>query len=232
MIDDTPLTASASNRRDNFRIDNVLPVSLRKIENGVTPTAHIIPVATNKTNDEILEGGLNATFGEFDTNFTLMLIEVNSKLDLLLNAQNLSSKPTKGTEPIRLSMSQLLLQVNIKLEHLLGAHHLSRPEDRVRVDTVSLSASGIKLMTDEAFSPGDLVEVRMLLNINRPFWVVVGGSVVRTTPLSKNKHEVAICFADMDEMVSDEISRYALVDQKKQILARRGIQTSRRGVLG
>ena len=224
MIDDTPLTASDSNRRENFRIDNVLPVVLRKVENGVTPTAHIVPVAANKSNDEIWEGGLNATFGEFDTNFALMLIEVNSKLDLLLTAQNLSSKATKGTEAAKLSMSQLLLQVNIKLEHLLSAHHLSRPEDRVRLDTVSLSASGIKLISDELFSPGDLVEVRMLLNINRPFWVVVGGSVVRTTPLSEVKHEVAIHFAEMDEMVSDEISRYALVDQKKQILARRGFQ--------
>lgn len=224
MIDDTPLTASASNRRENFRIDNVLPVSLRKIKDGVTPTAHIIPVAANKSNDEIWEGGLNATFGEFDANFALMLIEVNSKLDLLLTAQNLSSKATKGTEVAKLSMSQLLLQVNIKLEHLLSAHHLSRPEDRVRLDTVSLSASGIKLITDEPFSAGDLVEVRMLLNINRPFWVVVGGTVVRTTPLPKAQHEVAIHFAEMDELVSDEISRYALVDQKKQILARRGMQ--------
>jgi len=224
MINDTPLTASDSNRRENFRIDNVLPVSLRKIENGVLPLAHIVPVAANKSNNEIWEGGLNSTFGEFDTNFALMLIEVNSKLDLLLNAQNLSSKAAKGTEAISLSMSQLLLQINIKLEHLLGAHHLSRPEDRIRVDTVSLSASGIKLMTDEAFSSGELVEVRMLLNINKPFWIVVGGSVVRTTPLSKGMHEVTICFADMDVMVSDEISRYALVDQKKQIIARRGIQ--------
>lgn len=224
MIDDTPLTASAANRRENFRIDNVLPVSLRKVENGVTTSAHIVPVAANKSNNEIWEGGLNATFGEFDTNFALVLIEVNSKLDLLLSAQNLSAKATKGTEAAKLSISQLLLQVNIKLEHLLSANHLSRPDDRVRIDTVSLSASGIKLITEDTFSPGDLVEVRMLLNINKPFWVVVGGSVVRTTPLSESKHEVAISFADMDEMIRDEISRYALVDQKKQILARRGTQ--------
>lgn len=224
MTDDTTVTANASNRRENFRIDNILPVALRKIEDGVIPSAHIVPVTANKADNEIWEGGLNSTFGEFDTNFALMLIEVNSKLDLLLNAQNLNSKAAKGTEAAKLSMSQLLLQVNIKLEHLLSAHHISRPEDRVRIDTVSLSASGIKLMTDEAFAAGDLVEVRMLLNINKPFWVVVGGSVVRAVPSSEGKHEVAICFADMDEVIRDEISRYALVDQKKQLLARRGIQ--------
>ncbi len=225
MTDDTPLSDNESNRRENFRIDNVLPVSIRKIENGVTPVAHIVPVAANKSNTEIWEGGLNATFGEFDTNFALMLIEVNSKLDLLLNAQNLSSKAAKGTELVNLSMSQLLLQINTKLEHLLSANHIPRPEDRIRVDTVSLSASGIKLMTDEVLAAGDLVEVRILLTINKPFWVVVGGSVVRSTPTAKGLHEVAISFAEMDEMVSDEICHYALADQKKQILARRCFQS-------
>lgn len=225
MIDDTPSDSNASNRREYFRIDNVLPVSLRRIENGILPTAHIVPVAANQANTEIWQGGLNSTFGEFDTNFAFMLIEVNSKLDLLLAAQNLHCSAVKGTEASNLSMSQLLLQVNIKLEHLLSAHHLSRPEDKIRLDTVSLSANGIKLTTDEDFSPGDLVEVRMLLNINKPFWVVVGGSIVRSVPLPGNQHEVAINFAEMSEMVSDELSRYTLVDQKKQILARRGFQS-------
>ncbi|MDD5758468.1 MAG: PilZ domain-containing protein [Desulfobulbaceae bacterium] len=225
MTTDTPVNSSAENRRENFRIDNVLPVSLRRIENGVLPTARIVPVAANQANAEIWEGGLNSTFGEFDTNFALMLIEVNSKLDLLLTAQNLHCSAVKGTEASKLSMSQLLLQVNIKLEHLLSAHHLSRPEDNIRLDTVSLSASGIKLKTAESFSPGDLVEVRMLLNINKPFWVVVGGSVVRSIPLAENDYEVAINFEEISEHVSDELSRYTLVDQKKQILARRGFQS-------
>lgn len=225
MTADTPANSNAANRRENFRIDNVLPVSLRKVENGLLPTAHIVPVAANQANTEIWQGGLNSTFGEFDTNFALLLIEVNSKLDLLLTAQNLHCSAVKGTEASRLSMSQLLLQVNIKLEHLLGAHHLSRPEDKIRLDTVSLSAGGIKLTTDESLSPGDLVEVRMLLNINRPFWVVVGGFVVRSVPLPENLYEVAINFAEVSEQVSDELSRYTLVDQKKQILARRGFQS-------
>lgn len=226
MINDMPPPADTSNRRENFRIDNVLPVSIRKVGNGIIPTAHIIPVAANQANSEIWQGGLNATFGEFDTNFALLLIEVNSKLDLLLEAQKLNCQAVKGTEASKLSLSQLLLQINLKLEHLLTAKHLSHPEDRVRIDTVSLSASGIKLITEETLAPGDLVEVRLLLHINnRPCWVVVGGSVVRAIPLTKATHEVSIRFTAITEMVSDEICRYALLEQKKQILARRGLQT-------
>lgn len=226
MIDDPPSPNGAANRRENFRIDNVLPVSLRKVESGVVPTAHIIPVAANQTNNEIWEGGLNASFGAFDANFALLLIEVYGKLDRLLEAEHLNTKEAEGTEISRLSLSQLLLQINLKLDHLLNARHLSRPEERVILDMVSLSASGIKVKSYEPLLAGDLVEVRLLLTINKPFWVVVGGAVVRTFPLSKGLSEVSIRFQNLNEVVSDEISRYALLDQKKQILARRGALSS------
>jgi len=223
MINDTPLTANESNRRDNFRIDDVLPISIRKLKNTVLPTAHIFPVALDKT-PGTWESGTGSPLVELDSDFTLMLIEVNAKLDLLLNAQ-LKAASTKDTSPSRLSMNQLLLQINLKLEHLLGAQQLTRPDDRIRLDIVSLSASGIKLKTEEALSEGDLVELRMLMSINLPFWVVVGGTVVRATPLPTGKNEVAIRFAEMDETIQDEISRYALLTQKKQLLARRGIRS-------
>ena len=225
MINDTPLTASDSNRRDNFRIDDVLPISIRKVKNNVLPTAHIFPVAIDRSPPATWEGGTTSTLVELDSDFTLMLIEVNAKLDLLLNAHSVKAESPKDTSPSRLSMNQLLLQINLKLEHLLGAQQLTRPDDRIRLDIVSLSASGIKLTTEESLSQGDLVELRMLMNINMPFWVVVGGTVVRATPLPTGKHEVAIRFAEMDETIQDEISRYALLTQKKQLLARRGIRS-------
>jgi len=226
MIDDTPSPHGAANRRENFRIDTVLPVSLRKVEGGVVPTAHIVPVTANPANSEIWEGGLNASFGAFDSNFALLLIEVNGKLDRLLEAEHLNSKEAEGTDTSKLSLSQLLLQVNLKLDYLLNARHLSRQEERVILDMVSLSASGIKVKSYEPLLAGDLVEVRILLTINKPFWLVAGGSVVRTFPLSKGLSEVSIRFHNLSEMVSDEISRYALLDQKKQILARRGALSS------
>ncbi len=224
MIDDTPLPKSGANRRENFRIDNVLPISLRKVENNILPIAHVIPVAANNSTTGTWEDSLNSTAGEFDSSFALMLIEVNAKLDVLLDAQHLTNKAAKGPDPAMLSMNQILLQINLKLEHLLSASNLSRPEDRIQISTVSLSASGIKLKTNVDLAIGDLVEVRMFMKITKPFWLVVGGSVVRATLLPTGQHEVAIHFTDMDETVSDEISRYALMDQKRQIMARRGIR--------
>lgn len=223
MSDNVPLDASGSNRRENFRIDCVLPISIRKIDNGVLPAARIFPVAVDSHTSGAWEGGLVPSSGEIDSNLALMLIEVNSKLNLLLEAQNLRDEVVQDPGPVKLTMNQLMLQINLKLEHLLGAFNLSRSEERMRIDKVSISASGIKLVTEEALSADDVVEVRMLLSITTPFWVVVGGTVVRSTMLRTGKHEVAINFANMSEMVADEISRYALTNQKKQLLARRGL---------
>jgi c-di-GMP-binding flagellar brake protein YcgR len=149
------------------------------------------------------------------------MIEVNAKLDMLLNAQGLTSS-SKDSAPVKLSLSHLLLQINMKLEHLLGAHQLNTPDQRIRIDPVNLSASGIKLDTNDPLSEGDLVEVRMLMTAAKPFWIVVTGTVVRAVELPTGKREIAIHFSDMDESIRDEISRFALVNQKKQILARRG----------
>ncbi len=224
MIDDTPLPASGTNRRENFRINDVLPVSLRKATNNVLPTAHIFPVAIGGVTAVTWEGGMNSALVESDSNFSLLLIEINAKLDLLLGAKRLPAEEAKDPGSSQISMDQLLIQINAKLEHLLGINNLVRPDDKIRIGTVCLSASGIKLTTEEAYSFGDLVEIRMLMNLKKPFWIVVGGTVVRATTLPTGKHEVAINFADMDEAIQDEISRYALLTHKKQLLARRGIR--------
>lgn len=226
MINKSPLPDDAQNRRENFRIDHVLPIIIRKIHPGITPKPHIYPVTINTpASGEWSEGGLNPAVTEIDANFALTMIEVNSKLDLLLNAQGFTSLPASDSAPIRLSLSHLLLQINMKLEHLLGTHKLNSPDQRIRIDPVNLSASGVKLITDEPLSAGNLVEVRMLMTSAKPIWVVVTGSVVRSIRLATGKREVAINFSDMDESIQDEISRYALINQKKQILARRGVRS-------
>lgn len=225
MIDGNPMAHNTSNRRENFRIDHVLPIVIRKIHPGIEPAPHIFPIIANKSaSGEWSEGGLNPAVTEIDANFALTMIDVNSKLDMLLNAQGLVSS-CKDSTPAQLSLSHLLLQINMKLEHLLGSHQLNAPDQRIRIDPVNLSASGVKMNTDEPLAADDLVEVRMLMTAAKPFWIVVTGTVVRSVRLPSGKHEVAIHFSDMDESIRDEISRYTLINQKKQILARRGIRS-------
>ncbi|MEW6500699.1 MAG: PilZ domain-containing protein [Thermodesulfobacteriota bacterium] len=207
------------NRRESFRIDTIVPTSLRKFPPGVTPEAKIVPVALTDSTSWASE--LMASAEEINTSFALLLIEINTKLDLLLGGTAAPDSRTGKRLP-RVSLSQLLYQASAKTDQLLDRHRIERPEDAIRVNEVSLSASGIKLNTMSNVSVGDTVEVRMLLNPSgQPVWVMVGGSVVRVTVSPEGDRQVAVNFLPMADPVRDAITTYSLKKQKELLRAER-----------
>ena len=220
MPTDNPANSSDQNRRENFRIDDLLATSVQKIENGVLPVARIIPVALSDSGR--LGGGLNPLPHEIDPAFALMLLEANAKLDLLFEFYKLPR--FKEEKDLRPSMTQLLLQINTKLDSLLDFHLIARRKETTRVGEVSLSASGIKLTSPETLAAEDLVEVHMLLSTDQPCWVVIGGSVARVTPLPEGGSQVAIQFAMTNGIVQDTIATYALKKQKEQLISKRWLE--------
>jgi hypothetical protein len=153
-----------------------------------------------------------------------MIIEAEAKLDFLLDFYKLSRRnEKKDSQP---SMTQLLIQINAKLDSLLDFHHIARLQDATRVQEVSLSASGIKLVSHETLAVGDLVEVRLLLTTDQPCWVVVGGSVARATPLPEGDGcQVAIHFTVTNGAIQDAIATYALKKQKEQRISQRLLES-------
>ena len=221
MPTDNSVAASEQNRRENFRIDDLLATSVQKIENGVLPVARIIPVALSDSGK--LGAGLKPFPHEIDPSFALMLLEANAKLDLLFEFYKLPKyNETKDLKP---SMTQLLLQINTKLDNLLDFHLIARRQEATRVGEVSLSASGIKLTSHAKFMAGDLVEVHMLLHTDQPCWVVIGGSVARATPLPEGGCQVAIQFTATNGAIQDAIATYALRKQKEQLISQRWLES-------
>lgn len=217
MPDDNSATTSDQNRRENFRIDVLLTTSVQKIENGVLPVARMIPVALSDSGR--LGTGMKLLSHEIDPSFTLMIIEAEAKLDFLMDFYKLPRQDEKkDPQP---SMTQLLIQTNAKLDSLLDFHRIARRQDAKRVKEVSLSASGIKLVSHETLAVGDLVEVHMLLTMDQPCWVVVGGSVARATPLAEGGNQVAIQFTVTNGAIQDAIATYALKKQKEQRISQR-----------
>ena len=217
MPTDNSAEASDQNRRENFRIDDLLATSVQKIGNGVLPVSRIIPVTLSDSGR--LGTGTKSFSHEIDPSFALMLLEANAKLNLLFEFYKLPQfNEEKDLKP---TMSQLLLQINTKLDTLLDFHRITRQQETARVGEVSLSACGIKLISHEPLTAGDLVEVHMLLATDQPCWVVVGGSVLRTTPLPEGGCQVAIQFATTNAAIQDAISTYALRKQKEQLISQR-----------
>ena len=217
MPTDSSAATSNRNRRENFRIDDLLATSVRKIENTVLPVARIVPVSLS--NSGKLAPGLRPLAHEIDPSFALMLLEANAKLDLLsIFYQQPRNKEEKELKP---SLTHLLLQINTKLDSLLDSHGIAREQQATRVGEVSLSASGIRLTTHETLAAGDLVEAHLLLSADQPCWVVVGGLVTRANPLPEGGCQVAIQFTSTNAAIRDAIATYALRKQKEQLISQR-----------
>jgi hypothetical protein len=220
MPTDNSASNTEQNRRENFRIDDLVATSVQKVANGVLPVARIIPVALSESGR--LGGGLRPFSHEIDPSFALMLLEANTKLDLLFEFYK--TPKYNDEKDLKPSLTQLLLQVNTKLDTLLDFHHVARLPETTRVGEVSLSASGIKLTTQEPLAEGDLVEVHMLLSTDQPCWVVIGGSVARTNPLPEGGNQVAIQFTTTNATIQDAIATYALRKQKEQLISQRWLE--------
>ena len=215
---DSSVDTSGKNRRENFRIDDLLATSIQKIDNGVLPVARIIPVALSDSGK--LGAGMKSLSHEIDPPFALMLLEANAKLDLLFEFYKLPRY--NEAKDLRPSLTQLLLQVNAKLDSLLDFHLIDRPKETTRVGEVSLSASGIKLVSHETLAVGDIVEVHLLLTMDQPCWVVIAGSVTQATPLPEGGSQVVIQFAAATNgAIQDTIAGYALKKQKEQLINQR-----------
>lgn len=217
MPTDNSIDASGQNRRENFRINDLLATSVQKIAHNALPVARVIPVAL--ADSSRLGAGLTASSHEIDPSFALMLLDANAKLDILFDFFKLP----RGNEEkdLKPSMTQLLLQINAKLDRILDFHGIARRPETPKVGEVSLSASGIKLASPETFAVGDLVEVRMLLSTDQPCWVVTGGSVARADLLPEGGVQIAVEFTPAKGLVQDTIATYVLRKQKEQLISQR-----------
>lgn len=214
MPTDNPANTSARNRRENFRITDLLATSVQKVTNGIMPEARMIPVALPDSG-----AGITTFVHEINPSFTLMLIEANSKLDVLFDFFKRPRPLEENT--MSPSLTQLILQINTKLDALLDFYHIARAREKPRVGEVNLSAGGIKLTSHETLATGDIVEIQMLLSTDQPCWVVIGGTVTRTEPVTEGISRAAIKFFATDNTIRETIATYAIRKQKEQLIRKR-----------
>jgi hypothetical protein len=179
-------------RREFFRIDDIIPIGAKKISHEK-------------------KGPSRITFGE---------------PQLLPPPYPLSDKgimeiPETGQSQQGLDSAilRLLLEINKKLDMLLEERGNSG-EEEIRPQPVNISAGGIRFLTDEKVSKGDLMEIRMHLCTCPPLKIITYGEVVRVTE-KNNKYEVAVSFKNSEEEVREAILRYTLQKQRELLKKQR-----------
>lgn len=188
MAEKTEAKGSSGERREYFRVTDILPITVNKIESMVGKKARVL----SQYYSALRCAALAEELGDGLTNPKLvkLLCEMNAKLDLIL-------------------------------EKLAGSHdEPSTAEAR----EVSLSASGVSFGTRDEFTPGELVEVKLLLPMHPPVWVVLYGNVCRTAKEENGEYQVGVQFIEMEDETRDVLSYYTIKRQRELIMKQRRVE--------
>lgn len=117
---------------------------------------------------------------------------------------------------------KMLCDINMKLELILeklgsGKGHADIDDNR----HVNISASGMKLTTDEQVEIGDMIEVKLYLPTVPTVGIIAFGRAVRVNRTDDGRFEVALHFTGMGDDVRDEIIQYTLKRHREIIRQQR-----------
>jgi hypothetical protein len=105
-------------------------------------------------------------------------------------------------------------KLNLILEKLIqNSNGFNQAQNR----QVSLSEEDIQILTPDVFSAGDFIEIKMLLPVNTPVWIILYGLVSQRRILSSEESEVRIRFSEMDGDVK-QIMGYYLFNRQREIV--------------
>lgn len=174
-------------RREYFRVNDVLPILVKKVENMVGKKSRIISgyfAGLGSTNhaEDLSDATINPKLAK-------MLCEMNSKLDLIIE------------------------------KIFSGEETLGCPEAK----EVCLSATGVSFGFPNELNLGDLTEVKMLLPMHPPVWIVLYGNVVRVTTEGMGEYNIAVKFNEMEDEVRDLLSYYTIKRQREIIVKQRAL---------
>ncbi len=113
---------------------------------------------------------------------------------------------------------QMLVDISAKLSVVMERLNLQDAGlAGVESVPVNISASGIRVETDQPLALGDSVEIRMVLPLYPPVGVIAFGIVVRSDEAAAGRRKVAVQFTEMEDDVEDVIIQYALKRQREMI---------------
>jgi hypothetical protein len=82
---------------------------------------------------------------------------------------------------------------------------------------VSLTEEDVRILTPDVFDTDDLIEIKMLLPVNSPVWIILYGMVSQFRILTSEENEVWIQFSEMADDVK-QVMGYYLFNRQREIV--------------
>jgi hypothetical protein len=82
---------------------------------------------------------------------------------------------------------------------------------------LSLSEEDIRILTPDFFEVDDFVEIKMLLPVHTPVWIILYGRVSQARSLASEQNEICIQYSEMADDVK-QIMGYYLLNRQREIV--------------
>ena len=92
----------------------------------------------------------------------------------------------------------------------------------LKMRQLNISGGGMSFTANQNFQIGDVLEIRMLLNMFQPVALILYGKVVKTGPSGPDgKFDTAVQFIEIDDEIANAIVRFVFDVQRGQLRKRR-----------
>jgi len=182
--------AEKDHGRQDFRIDDVIPVSDKKL------TAQEFDRCKNKV-------GIRS--------------RQNSMLQQMVGRDIFANASNEGANP---EMTQALEALDAKLNYLIGVNMLNdASHGDLQERPVNLSLTGMSFTTDQAYQVGDSAHINLMLPSFPPSILELVGTVVRVSSPGDRRWKIGVKFYFRSDDEEDTIAKYVYRRHRETIRA-------------
>jgi hypothetical protein len=128
----------------------------------------------------------------------------------------LEEDPPDDTTNLRLWKKLIAIdaKLNLILEKLIqNSDGFNQAQNRQS----SISEEDIRVLTPDVFAAGDFIEIKMLLPVNAPVWIILYGRVSQAKTITSDQNEISIHFSEMADDVK-QVLGYYLLNRHREIV--------------
>ena len=149
--------------------------------------------------------------------FKVMNAEHKSTLRSRVAGESFLSEFKALPNPDDQLIAQWLQSINAKLDEIIRM--MTREHDGfncLSITKVNISAGGMSLNTHRAFSPGEILEFKVMLGFQKPVALFLYGEIVEND-IAHADYDTSVQFINMDDFIRDDIIRFVF-EAEREIL--------------
>lgn len=118
-------------------------------------------------------------------------------------------------------IAEWLIKINAKLDEIIRMMTIQHEGfNCLNITKVNISGGGMSFSADQKYSPGDVLEIKVMLYMQKPIALFLYGEVVDIEK-PRDDFDTFVQFIALDEFIRDEIIRFVFETEREILRERR-----------